>query len=93
MAEQVSDAVDGTGPAAGAGSPGAVAHGVVAHLEHNPGRAVAWVGTTVVVIGFIVGGIAFIPSPHWAIVIVGAVIAVVGLLILQFSGAMNRDWY
>lgn len=74
------------------GTTGELAHGP-AHLEHNPGRPVSWVGTSVIIVGFIVGGIAFIPAPHWIIVWIGAAIAVVGILILAFSKAMNTDWY
>jgi hypothetical protein len=61
--------------------------------EHNPGRPVSWVGTSVVIIGFIVGGIAMVPTPHWVVFWVGAGIAVIGCLILAFSKAMNTDWY
>jgi hypothetical protein len=60
---------------------------------HNPGRPISWVGTTVVTIGFIVGGVAFVPSPNWIIFWIGAGIAIVGCLILLFSKAMNTDWY
>jgi hypothetical protein len=61
--------------------------------EHNPGRPVSWVGTSVVIIGFIVGGIAMVPSPHWVVFWVGTGIAIIGCLILAFSKAMNTDWY
>jgi hypothetical protein len=61
--------------------------------EHNPGRPVSWVGTSVVIIGFIVGGIAMVPAPHWVVFWVGAGIAIIGCLILAFSKAMNTDWY
>ena len=63
------------------------------HLEHNPGRPISWVGTAVVIIGFIVGGIAFVPAPHWTIFWIGTAVAIVGCLILFFSKAMNTDWY
>ena len=43
--------------------------------------------------GFIVGGAAMVPAPHWVIFWVGAGIAIVGALILAFSKAMNTDWY
>ena len=63
------------------------------HLEHNPGRPISWVGTAVVIIGFIIGGIAFVPAPHWTIFWIGTAVAIVGCLILFFSKAMNTDWY
>ena len=86
MAEQASGTVEGTGTA------GALAHGPV-HSEHNSGRPISWVGTSVVIIGFIVGGAAMVPSPHWIWFWVGAGIAIIGCLILAFSKAMNTDWY
>jgi hypothetical protein len=67
-----------------------------AHLEHNPGRPISWVGTSVVVVGFIIGGISFPianPAPQWVLFWIGTAIAVVGCLILAFSKAMNTDWY
>jgi len=65
VAEQATGTVEGTGTA------GALEHGS-AHLEHNPGRPVSWVGTSVVIVGFIVGGIAMVPprtgwSSGWAL--------------------------
>jgi hypothetical protein len=61
--------------------------------EHNPGRPISWVGTSVVIIGFIIGGIAFVPAPHWTIFWIGAGVAIVGCLVLLFSKTMNEDWY
>jgi hypothetical protein len=86
VAEQAIGTVEGTGTA------GALEHGS-AHLAHNPGRPISWVGTTVVIIGFIVGGVAFVPTPDWILFWVGTGIAIVGCLILLFSKAMNTDWY
>ena len=86
MAEQATGTVEGTGTA------GALEHGS-AHSGHNSGRPISWVGTSVVIIGFIVGGVAFVPSPNWIVFWVGTGIAIVGCLILLFSKAMNTDWY
>lgn len=86
MAEQATGTVEGTGTA------GALAHGS-SHMEHNPGRPISWVGTIVVIIGFIIGGIAFIPKPDWLIFWIGTGVAIVGCLILLFSKAMSTDWY
>ena len=86
MAEQATGTVEGTGTA------GALAHGS-SHLEHNPGRPISWVGTVVVIIGFIIGGIAFIPKPDWIIFWIGAGVAIIGCLVLLFSKAMSTDWY
>jgi hypothetical protein len=60
---------------------------------HNSGRPISWVGTSIVIVGFIVGGVAMVPSPHWIIFWVGAGIAVIGCLVLAFSKAMTTDWY
>ena len=87
MAEQAT-----AGTVEGTGTSGAVAHSA-GHFPHNPGRPISWVGTTVVIIGFIVGGIAFVPGPNWIVFWVGTAIAIVGCLILLFSKAMNTDWY
>jgi hypothetical protein len=94
VAEQATDTVGGTGAVAATGSAEPdVPYGTGDNLEHDPGRPISWVGTSVVIVGFIVGGVAFVPSPNWVIVWVGAAIAVVGLLVLAFSKAMNTDWY
>jgi len=86
VAEQATGTVEGTGTA------GALAHGS-SHMEHNPGRPISWAGTIVVIIGFIIGGIAFIPKPDWVVFWIGTGVAIVGCLILLFSKAMSTDWY
>ena len=86
MAEQATGTVEGTGTA------GALAHGS-SHMEHNSGRPISWAGTIVVIIGFIIGGIAFIPKPDWLIFWIGTGVAIVGCLVLLFSKAMSTDWY
>ena len=91
MAEQPSGIVEGT--IADSGAPVAFE---AAHLEHNPGRPISWVGTTIVIIGFIIGGISFPivnPAPQWVLFWVGTGIAIVGILVLAGSKAMNTDWY
>ena len=87
MAEQAT-----AGTVEGTGATGAVAHNA-GHMPHNSGRPISWVGTTVVIIGFIAGGIAFVPGPNWILFWVGAGITIVGCLILLFSKAMHTDWY
>ncbi len=87
MAEQASGTVEGTG-----GSSAGLVHGA-GHLEHNPGRPISWVGTSVVIIGFIAGGIAMVPTPHWLFFWISAGVAIIGCLILLFSRAMHTDWY
>jgi hypothetical protein len=89
VSEQSSGTVDSTGAA------GTVAYDS-AHLEHNPGRPISWVGTGVVIVGFVIGGISFPivnPAPQWVVFWVGAAVAFVGCLILLFSKSMMTDWY
>lgn len=91
MADQPSGTVEGT--IADNGAP--VAYDP-AHLEHNPGRPISWAGTTIVIVGFVIGGISFPvanPAPQWVVFWVGVAVAIVGCLVLAFSKAMNTDWY
>jgi hypothetical protein len=46
-----------------------------------------------VIIGFIAGGVAFVPKPNWVIFWIGTAVAIIGCLILLFSKSMNEDWY
>ena len=95
MAEQASGTVEGTGAGDNAGT--ADSHGIVAydpaHLQHNPGRPISWVGTIIVIIGFVVGGIAFYPAPHWIPFYIGVAVALIGCFVLLFSKAFSTDWY
>jgi hypothetical protein len=61
--------------------------------EHNPGRPISWLGTSIVIVGFVVGGIGFVPAPHWTIFWIGAGVAIIGCLILLFAKTMSEDWY
>jgi len=62
-------------------------------LEHNPGRPISWVAITVIIIGFIVGGIAMVPHPTWWAFWLGVGIAVVGCIMTLFSKTFSEDWY
>ena len=53
----------------------------------------SWVGVGIVIVGFIIGGIAFFPAPHWTIFWIGTAVAIVGCLSLLFTKTMNEDWY
>jgi hypothetical protein len=61
------------------------------HEAHH-GRPTSWATTTIIVIGFIIGGIALPIGPNWVLFWIGAAIVVVGAIF----GAANRimdDWY
>ena len=78
------------------GPGGTAAQPVVAashDSEHFSGRRISWVGTTIVCVGFVVGGVAFIPHPIWWLFWLGTAIAIVGSLILAFAKTMSQDWY
>jgi len=87
VAEQATGTVESTDAA------GAVAHGGSGHMEHNPGRPMSWVGVGIVIVGFIIGGIAFFPAPNWTLFWIGTAVAIVGCLTLLFTKTMNEDWY
>ena len=61
------------------------------HEAHH-GRPGSWVATFVVIIGFIVGGIALPIGPNWVLYWIGAAIVVVGGI---FGAAVHifDDWY
>ena len=87
MAEQAT-----TGTVEGTGTTGALSHGA-GHFEHSSGRPISWVGTSIVIVGFVIGGIAFVPSPNWIVFWIGSAVAIVGCFVLLFSKAMHTDWY
>ena len=92
MADQAAGTVETSGGAAAtAVSP---AHGTgVQHLEHNPGRPISWIGTSIVIVGAIVGGVAFVPHIIWWLFWIGVAITVVGVLVLATARTMSTDWY
>ncbi len=61
------------------------------HEAHH-GRAASWVCTTVVVIGFIIGGIALTDGPTWWQFWTGTGIVVLGAIIGAFARIFD-DWY
>jgi hypothetical protein len=95
VAEQATDALEGTAPdpVEGGALHGAVAHVTGEHFEHNPGKPMSWVGVTIVIIGFLIGGIAMVPGPHWVIFWIGTGVAIVGCLTLLFTKTFSTDWY
>jgi hypothetical protein len=62
-----------------------------AHAGHL-GRPVSWVAVTIIIIGFVVGGVAMVVGPTWWAFWLGTGIALVGCL-LAASTHIFDDWY
>ena len=59
---------------------------------HFSGRPVSWVAVIIIVVGFILGGVALVAGPLWPLFWVGAGIAGVGCILAVSVGIFN-DWY
>jgi len=85
-------------PASGTMTGNIGAHGLdaqtgLSHVhEAHHGRPASWVATSIIIIGFIVGGAAMVPHPIWWLFWTGAGIVVVGSL---YAAAVHifDDWY
>lgn len=68
--------------------------GHAAALAHESfhGRPVSWVAVSIIVIGFVVGGLAFASPPTWWLVYTGGGIALLGFIVGGFA-RMSEDWY
>jgi hypothetical protein len=61
------------------------------HEEYH-GRPVSWVAVTVIIVGFVLGGIALPIGPSWVLFWVGTAIVVVGSIFAASIRIMD-DWY
>ncbi len=61
------------------------------HEAHH-GRPASWVAVSIIIVGFIVGGIAMVPSPKWWLFWTGAGIAVIGCIMAAAAHILD-DWY
>ena len=61
------------------------------HEEYH-GRPVSWVAVTIIVVGFIIGGIALPIGPTWVLFWIGVAIVVVGCIFAASIKIMD-DWY
>jgi hypothetical protein len=74
------------------------AHGLDAQTgqPHGPeeyhGRPVSWVAVTIIIVGFVIGGIALPIGPSWVLFWVGAALVVVGSIFAASIRIMD-DWY
>jgi hypothetical protein len=87
VAEQVA-----TGTIQGTAGDG-VGHGieVFEHPTHH-GRRSSWIAIAIIVVGFVVGGIALPIGPTWWLFWIGTGIVVIGG-ILALSTRIMDDWY
>ena len=58
------------------------------HEAHH-GRPASWVAVTVIVIGFVIGGIALTVGPSWVLFWVGTAIVVVGGIMAAATRIMD----
>ena len=61
------------------------------HEAHH-GRPASWVAVSIIIIGFVVGGVAMVPSPKWWLFWTGAGIVVIGCIMAAASHILD-DWY
>jgi len=61
------------------------------HEEYH-GRRVSWVAVTLIIAGFIIGGIALPIGPTWVLFWIGAAGVVVGVIFAASIRIMD-DWY
>jgi hypothetical protein len=61
------------------------------HDAHH-GRPASWVAVSIIIVGFIVGGVAMVPHPKWWLFWTGAGIVVIGA-ILATTTRIFDDWY
>jgi hypothetical protein len=99
MADQVgTDIKSGAQPDDGAltgttmGSSVAEAGAQPGHYESFHGRPVSWVAVSIIMVGFVVGGLGLIFGPTWWLFWVAVGLVVVGGLI-ALSTNIFEDWY
>ena len=91
----VGSAAAGPGPAGLAAQTAQVpqaAGAPVAYPQPFHGRAVSWVAVSLVMIGFLVGGLALIFGPTWWLFWASLGLAVVGGLLAAATNIFE-DWY
>ncbi len=84
---------EGSGTVVGVhAGPGAPAS-VTGHAsEPFHGRPVSWVAVSIIVVGFIVGGLGLVFGSNWPVFWIGGGLAVLGGL-LGLATAIVNDWY
>jgi len=56
------------------------------------GRPVSWVAVSIIMVGFLVGGLALVFGPNWVVFWIGLGLAAVGGL-LALATNIFEDWY
>ena len=95
MAEQASSGtVTGTGDTGEHGLDAAIGGplGSGHAPEGHHGRRSSWIAVSVIIVGFVVGGVAMIPHPRWWLIWIGTGIVVVGGIIATATRIFD-DWY
>jgi ABC-type multidrug transport system permease subunit len=59
---------------------------------HFSGRPVSWVAVVIIIIGFLIGGIALVAGTVWPLFWVGVGVVVAGGILAMSIGIFN-DWY
>jgi len=94
-AMQDTSVVPGGPTGQGGGAPVPAGPAAAGPFPSYHGRTVSWVAVAIMVIGFVVGGMALIVGhggPIWWLLWVGAGMAVLGLLVALATN-MFEDWY
>ena len=101
MSHQVEPDIVGGGAAAAPGSAGLAERTAfvpqtpgtpVAYPPTYHGRAVSWVAVSIIVAGFVTGGLGLVFGPTWVAFWVGVGLVVVGGL-LALATNISDDWY
>jgi hypothetical protein len=90
VAEQATGIVGGGGDMS---VPGIALPGTEHAEQHYSGRPISWIAVTIVIIGFIAGGVGMVPHPTWWLFWTGAAIVVIGSIVTMFARTFQDDWY
>jgi hypothetical protein len=66
--------------------------GTPVHFPTYHGRRVSWIAVTLILIGFVAGGLALVFGPTWWLFWVSLAVAAVGALLGLGTGIFD-DWY
>ena len=92
MADQMAPrAVETTGDTGAQGLDAQIGPQHGTHSVHH-GRPASWVAVSIIIVGFVAGGIAMVAGPAWWLFWTGSGIVVVGG-IFALSSRILDDWY